>query len=118
MANNMAAAGSGAIVATVDVGGVHFPVLGADAYSFVNITTATTTVVKSGAGVFKGIAINSIGTTVTITIYDNTAASGTKIATISGVLPLQRINFGVKFSTGLTIVTTGVAAADMTVMYL
>jgi hypothetical protein len=90
------------------------------ASSFTNITTATTTVVKSGAGRLARLLINTIGTTPTITVFDNTAASGTKIATLvlpaagAGDMPCS-IEFGCAFSTGLTVLTS--AACDLTVVW-
>lgn len=87
-------------------------------FSFANITTAATTTVKSGAGVLRRIIVNSLGTVAsTATIYDNTAASGTKIATINTLSVLGSLVFDVSFSTGLTIVTTGTVAPDITVVY-
>lgn len=89
-------------------------------YSYLNITTATTTVVKSGVGFFHLIVINKHVATGVITIYDNTAASGTKIATITtgaAILsdpPLDAV-YDVSFTTGLTIVTS--QAEDITVSY-
>lgn len=84
-----------------------------------NITTATTTTPKSGAGIFGGLVINKAVATSTITIYDNTAASGTLIgtitfgATISGEpIPLP---FNASVTSGITIVTSG--AVDLTVLY-
>lgn len=90
-------------------------------YSFTNITTQTTTTVKSGAGLLHCITINTIGATGTITIYDNTTNSGTKIGTITlpaagaGDMPTS-ILFDVSFGTGLTIVTA-TASNDITVSY-
>lgn len=101
-------------------------------YSFTNITTNTTTTVKSGAGVFHGFTINNNGFTTagTITIYDNTAGSGTKIGTWT--IPLEppgtvllatvyvppQLGIDAAFATGLTIVTATTApAVDMTVLY-
>ena len=83
---------------------------------FVNITTATTTTVKSVAGVLCRIVVNKPITLGTVTIYDNTAGSGTKIGTIthSGAVPYV-LDYEARFSTGLTIVTSG--ADDITVMY-
>lgn len=80
--------------------------------TYQNITTATTTVVKSGPGFLYGLLIGTPAASATITIYDNTAGSGTKITTItmpaallsSGPIPVP---INVAFSTGLTIVTTG-----------
>ncbi len=86
------------------------------AYSFANITTATTTTPKSGAGMVHTICVNSLGTVAsTITAYDNTAASGTKIATINSLALLGCQTYDVAFATGLTIVTTGTVAPDVTV---
>ena len=99
---------------------------------FLNITTNTTTTVKTGSGVFKGFTVNNNGFTVagTITIYDNTAGSGTKIGT--WVVPIQPpgtallatpalqgiIELNLAFSIGLTIVTAlTTPAADITVAY-
>lgn len=89
-------------------------------YSFSNITSATTTTVKSGVGQLHSITINKGAATGVITIYDNTAASGTKIGTITfgaALLsdpPIPAL-YDVAFATGLTIVTS--AATDITVAY-
>lgn len=84
-------------------------------YSYTNISTATTTVVKSGSGVLGRITVNTTAAG-TITIYDNTAGSGTKIATLPASVAVGTYEYGVAFSTGLTIVTAG--ASDITVAYL
>lgn len=87
-------------------------------YSYNNITTATTTVVKSGAGILRRVIINSLGTVAsTATIYDNTAGSGAKIGTLNTLALLGGLTFDVAFTTGLTIVTTGTVAPDITVIY-
>lgn len=83
-----------------------------------NITTSTTTVVKSGAGVLHGININTKGTVAsTVTVYDNTAGSGTKLATLDSLNLAGWNQYDVAFATGLTIVTTGTSAPDITVSY-
>jgi len=87
-------------------------------YSYVNITTATTTVVKASAGTVKAILINSKGTIASVvTIYDNIAASGSKIGTLDSLTLSGVFDLGVRFGTGLTIVTTGTVAPDITVIY-
>lgn len=89
--------------------------------SFRNITTATTTTVKSGAGVLHSLCVNKFVASATVTIYDNTAASGTLIATITNPATLLDEGglgcdvFDAAFSTGLTIVTVG--AQDITATY-
>lgn len=87
--------------------------------SFLNIAGAATTTVKSGAGTFMGIVVNKPVASGVITMYDNTAASGTKIATITNpaVLLSQQyfLTYNISFSTGLTVVTS--AADDITIVY-
>lgn len=89
-------------------------------YSFTNIAGAATTVVRTGSGVLKGIVVNKAVLSGVITVYDNTAASGTKIATITNPATLLHsqisLDYGeVAFNTGLTIVTS--AADDITVIW-
>lgn len=87
--------------------------------SYTNITTATTTTVKSGAGFLHLILINAAAALATITIYDNTSAAGTKIGTVTMPATLlanqNTLRFDVAFTTGLTIVTTG--TQDLTISY-
>ena len=93
------------------------------AQKFLNITTATTTVVKGSRGKLVRIIFNKHVATGITTVYDNTAASGTKIGTITvgaAVLsdPPVAAEYGLEgiiFSIGLTIVTS--AAEDITVVY-
>ena len=92
-------------------------------YNFLNITAAapTTTVVKTGPGVFHALVCNTPpGSNGTVTMYDNTAASGTKIGTITygtvtSMAP-HSLPYDLTFSTGLTIVTA-TGAGDYTVIY-
>lgn len=84
-------------------------------FSYSNIASATTTTVKSGAGFLHSIVINTTAAG-TITIYDNTAGSGTKIGTIAASVVIgSTMMYDVSFATGLTIVTAG--ASDITVSY-
>jgi len=87
--------------------------------AFNNIISATTTVVKSGAGVFHRLCFNKKVATGVVTIYDNTSAAGTKIATITEPATLldsqQCLEYDLRFGTGLTVVTS--AADDITVVY-
>lgn len=86
-------------------------------WSFTNIITNATTVVKSGAGVLHCVTVNGLGTTETATIFDNTAGSGTKVGTVSVSAVGQTGCYDVSFATGLTIVTAGSLAADITVSW-
>lgn len=87
---------------------------------YLNIAGAATTVVKSGRGMLFGVTVNKAIANGVITIYDNTAASGTKIGTIThpGTLLQNQYAldfFRANFDEGLTIVTS--AADDITVTY-
>jgi hypothetical protein len=85
---------------------------------YANLNTNGTTTVKSGEGVLHSITINTKGATSnTATVYDNTAASGTKIATIDTTAQIQTLLFDVNFTTGLTIVLASGTSADITVSY-
>ena len=79
-----------------------------------NITTATTTVVKTGIGRLKAIVVNTTAAG-TITIYDNTSAAGTKIGTMKTSIAENTYTYECRFQTGLTIVTG--AASDITVIW-
>lgn len=85
-----------------------------DAWNSNYIVTATTTVVKTGKGILHTITVEG-GTAGTITVYDNTAASGTKLADFSSTNAIATYTFDVAFATGLTIVTS--AATSLTVSY-
>lgn len=101
-------------------------------FGFLNITTNATTTVKTGVGLFGGFTVNNNGFTTagTITIYDNTAGSGTLIGTWT--IPVQppgttllattffppALMMNASFVTGLTFVTATTApAANITVLY-
>ncbi len=83
--------------------------------------TTTGVLVKTGVGFLHALTINTPAASAVITLYDNTAASGTKIATIT--LPASLVSDGpicviydVSFSTGLELViATG--ACDVTLAW-
>jgi hypothetical protein len=79
-----------------------------------HISTATTTTVKSGAGFLHAITVNTTAAG-SITIYDNTTATGTVLAVIKASVLEGTFVYNVGFATGLTIVTAG--ASDITVSY-
>lgn len=90
-------------------------------FSGTNITTQTTTLLKTGPGVLHSLTINTPVASSVITIYDNTSAAGTKLATIT--LPATLLQEGpytaiydIAFTVGLTVVT-GTASSDITVGY-
>jgi hypothetical protein len=77
---------------------------------FLNIAGAATTTVRTGPGILERIVVNRAVANGVITIYDNTAGSGTLIATITHAASLLEssyyLEYGLRFSTGLTIVTS------------
>ena len=87
-----------------------------------NLVGAATTTLKQSAGRLHSIVVNGAGvTSQSVTIYDNTSATGTKIGTIDlSKIPsptvLQYNTNGVAFSNGLTFVIVG-SAVDITVIY-
>lgn len=98
--------------------------------SYVTITGNSTTTAKSGAGILHAIIVGNNTTGGTVTIYDNTTGSGTVIMTLSlgtpsgGLLstsgqlgPVYLNTLNIKFSTGLTIVTTGSSNNNVTIIY-
>jgi hypothetical protein len=86
---------------------------------YTNVPSAATTVIKSTRGALYAIIVNKAIASDTITIYDNTAASGTKIATVTfpGTLLANQLTlpYFCQFSTGLTVVTSG--NSDITVIW-
>ena len=52
-------------------------------YSYQNITTDTTTTLKTGPGFLHNVCLNTAAATGVVTIYDNTAVRGTKIGTFT-----------------------------------
>lgn len=78
------------------------------------ISTATTTTVKSGRGTLARIVLTETAAGA-ITIYDNTAASGTVLGVLKASIAEGTYVFGCRFQTGLTIVTAG--ASKLTVIW-
>lgn len=87
-------------------------------FDYANITTTTTTLVKSGGGFLHSITFNKPVATGTVKIddalTDTTPIIGT-VTTPANPQPFTLI-YDVEFTTGLTIVT-GTAAQDITVAY-
>lgn len=82
---------------------------------YTHITTATTTVVRTGMGVLMRVMIGTVATG-TATLFDNTAGSGNVIGVLTYTAPgaPQVLEIDVAFNVGLTIVTTG--TADLTIV--
>jgi hypothetical protein len=79
------------------------------------ITTATTTVVKTGAGILYRIIVGATAAGV-ITVYDAlSGVSGKEIVKLKASISEGSYAIGAVFQTGLTIITE--AASDITVIY-
>lgn len=93
--------------------------------SYQRCTGNATTTIKSGSGRCYGLSIGDNTTGGTITLYDNTAGSGTVIAkffvgtplSLTGFLGAHFLPLEINFTTGLTAVTAGSTANDFTVVY-
>jgi hypothetical protein len=86
-------------------------------FQYQNITSDTTTTLKSISGYLHTVCINTPAATGTITLYDNTAASGTKIGTITSYASTPGcFTYDVAFWNGLTV-ATATAAPDITVSF-
>lgn len=92
------------------------------AFTYTNITLAapTTTFIKSSNGILHAIVINKSVASGVITCYDNIAASGNVIATITQPAVLLQsfvpLTYNAQFLVGLTCVTSG-ATQDITVSW-
>lgn len=93
-------------------GSVAVQSVDAGAWGYQSLTASATTVVKSGSGQFYGYVCGTA--TGNITIYDNTAASGTVILAASALV-VGKTTFVCGFNTGLTIVLSG--AGVVTALY-
>lgn len=80
-------------------------------------TGVTNTVVKVGPGNLHGLVLSSIANNAVVTLYDNTAASGTIIwssgALVQNGLPFNIDMKGISFNLGLTVSVTGAATSVM-----
>jgi len=84
-------------------------------YSSTYIATATTTTVATGQGILHAINITETAAG-TITVYDNTAASGTIIAVFKASIAENSFVLDASFTIGCTIVTA--AASKLTATWV
>lgn len=96
------------------------PVAGQLVYEYnrpANITTSTTTLVKTGAGLFATFCVNTAGATANnAVVFDSLTGSGTKLATIDTTTVGCKV-YNVQFLVGLTVVTATGTQADVTVSF-
>lgn len=88
-------------------------------YNYANITTTTTTLVKTGAGFLHSITFNKPVATGTVKIDDAITDTTPVIGTITTPANPQpfTVFYDIEFLNGLTIVT-GTASQDITVSYI
>lgn len=88
-------------------------------YNVTYITTNTTTVALTGAGVLHSFCVTDVGSSSnTATVYDNTAGSGTIIA----LFDIDNFTAGcavmdARVTTGITVVTATGTAGEITLTY-
>jgi len=88
-----------------------------DRYNYAHISTNSTTTLVTGPGILHSVVVNNTtGASDTITIYDNTAASGSVIAILSE--SVGTYIYDAAFGTGLTVVLSGTTPPDSTITYL
>ncbi len=82
-----------------------------------NITSSTTTLVKTGGGILMRITVGVAGgSSPTIKVYDGLTAGGTLLSTIDGGTKGSH-EFGCGFLVGLCIVTATGTPGDYTIIY-
>jgi len=82
---------------------------------FRNITTNTTTTVKTGAGVLRRVIVNKAGATGnTATVNVDGVSIGVIDTTVVGG---RGLDYNVPFSASLSVVTATGTAGDVTVLY-
>lgn len=89
-------------------------------FKYTNITTNTTTTVKTGPGMIHTLVVNTTPTGAnSVTIFDSTTGSGTKIGTFAVTATDTFMLYDVGFANGLTIVTTAATTpGDYTISWL
>lgn len=86
-----------------------------DRYRYSYISTATTTLVKSGGGRIHSVVVGETAAG-TITLYDGLTAGGTVFAVLKASIAEGDYLLDVEFNTGLTVVTA--AASKLTVTFI
>lgn len=85
-----------------------------------NIAADGNTQVKTGAGYFNGLTVNTAGVGATVKLYDGTDATGLLLGTFSANAQgsVQAPGFGIPFATGLFVVVASSGTdPDITIVY-
>ena len=83
--------------------------------NFRYVNSAGTVTVNTGPGVLISIVVGK-STTGTVTVYDNTAGSGTIITSFGTGTGTFGFSIGARYANGLTVVTT--ASDNITLIYV
>lgn len=87
-------------------------------YAYINITSNTSTQIKSGPGFLHQVVISTKGATGnTLKLFDNTACSGAAIATIDTTAGVDHL-YDVQFNTGLCALSATGTAGDFTISFI
>lgn len=97
---------------TIEFIGDSWPV-----YLYSHINTNTNTVLKQNPAFLHTVVINAQGTSEVLTIFDNTACSGTVIAAITLAATDQFFLYDVQTNVGLCVTSSGTTAGDYTVSF-
>ncbi len=87
----------------------------ADIIGYQNVTQAAAATLKTGPAKFYGLTV-TVSTAGTVTVYDNTAASGTVLFTKSSLVVGDVVHFGglaVAAKNGLHVVCGGTATVNV-----
>lgn len=85
-------------------------------YTPYHINALGTFVVKGAAGFMRSIVINTVGTGITLTVYNNNAGSGPEVAVITPTAPVT-LTYDGTMGTGITVVVAGTTAGSYTVNF-
>lgn len=87
-------------------------------FTYTNISTSTTTQVKSGAGVLHAVVVNTLGTVAsTVSVYDSTSTTSPTVCIINSLTLSGTFTFDAAVTTGIRVVTTGTAAPNVTILW-
>lgn len=82
-----------------------------ESYNYTQISASTA--IKTGDGLFGGIFVSAASSTPTITIYDNTAASGTKVVDTFTPTAGQFYRIPACFGTGCYVAISGTVSCTV-----
>lgn len=90
---------------------------------YTQVSTSAGQTIKSGTGLLYGIHVVAVGTSPTITIYDNTTAAGVVLMQIptASIVAGATITFsgiGMATSNGIHVVVGGTGTTTVNVMYV